>query len=156
MLKQECIEKSKLRTFLLFKDFDEPAAYVRKPLTFQQRRIIAKLRLGCLPLRIETGRYTRPKLREEERTCLVCAKNNLVDISGNNASYVEDEAHFMFNCEAYKTERDHWLNHLVLPTNFETSSIADKFKVVLNLGPNIRATSQFILGALNKRSLLLL
>ena len=86
----------------------------------------------------------------------MCAKNNLVDISGNSASYVEDEAHFMFNCEAYKTERDHWLNHLVLPTNFETSSIADKFKVVLNLGPNIRATSQFILGALNKRSLLLL
>ena len=107
----------------MFKDFDEPAAYVRKPLTFQQRRIIAQLRLGCLPLRIETGRCTRPKLREEERTCLVCAKNNLVDISGNNASYVEDEAHFMFNCEAYKTERDHWLNHLVLPTNFETSLI---------------------------------
>ena len=84
MLKQECIEKSKLRTFILFKDFDEPAAYVRKPLTFQQRRILAKLRLGCLPLRIETGRYTRPKLSEEERTCLVCKNNNLVDISGEN------------------------------------------------------------------------
>ena len=57
-LSSECAEKPKLRTFMLFKDFQEPPAYITKPLTFHQRRMVAKTRLGCIPLRLETGRYS--------------------------------------------------------------------------------------------------
>ena len=156
LLEQECKLKPKLRTFLLFKVFDEPAAYVGKPLSFHQRRIIAKTRLGCLPLRIETGRYTRPRLREEERTCLVCRAECLLEASEANVTYpVENEAHFIFDCAGYESERDHWLGQLILPENFTDLGTAEKLKIVLNLGSNVRATAQFILGALHKRSRLL-
>ena len=37
-LKIECGLKPKLRTFLLFKDFDKEPAYIYKPITFFQRR----------------------------------------------------------------------------------------------------------------------
>ena len=47
-LSSECAEMPKLRTFMLFKDFQEPPAYITKPLTFHQRRMVAKTRLGCL------------------------------------------------------------------------------------------------------------
>ena len=47
-LSSECAEMPKLRTFMLFKDFQEPPAYITKPLTFHQCRMVAKTRLGCL------------------------------------------------------------------------------------------------------------
>ena len=130
--------------------------YIGKPLSFQQRRILAKTRLGCLPLRIETGRYTRPRLKEEERVCLVCAPNILVDINDNDPQQpVESEVHFMFKCAAYRVERDHWYSKLEKPDNFETLTVGDKLKIALNLGPNAKVTSQFLLSAFDKRSLTL-
>ena len=50
-----------------------------------QRSLIAKLCLGILPIREETGRYN--SINREERLCLVC----------NNGD-VEDEHHIMFYC----------------------------------------------------------
>jgi hypothetical protein len=123
-LKAECQAKPKLRTFILFKNFDSEPAYTTKPLSFFQRRMMAKLRLGCLPIRLETGRYSIPRLPENERTCLVCKDSLLVDIpagagpalaggdltdgglaggdladgglAGVNRAPVESEAHFFF------------------------------------------------------------
>ena len=86
----------------------------------------------------------------------MCNKDSLVDIPGINVTKpIENEAHFMFTCAAYSSERDHWFSQLIVPDNFENLSIADKFKTVLNVSTNVRATSQFILKALDKRSLLL-
>ena len=65
-LQQDCQVKPKLRTFMLFKEFGAPAAYVGKPLSFHQRRMLAKTRLGSLPLRLETGRYSIPRLKEKK------------------------------------------------------------------------------------------
>ena len=62
-LKTECANMSKLRTFLLFKQFGNTASHLTKPLTFLQRKTISKMRLGSLELRIESGRYHRPKLK---------------------------------------------------------------------------------------------
>ena len=56
-LSSECAQKPKLRTFVLFKDFQEQPAYITKPLALHQRRMMAKTRLGCLPIRLETGQY---------------------------------------------------------------------------------------------------
>merc|ERR1711954_306133 len=70
LIKTECENKPKLRTFLLFKDFQTlPRPHVGKPLTFVERKTIGKLRLGILPIRLETARYVRPILPENERVC---------------------------------------------------------------------------------------
>ena len=47
-LKHECEQQSKLRTFITFKEFGTLPAYVVKPLSFFQRKHIARLRLGAL------------------------------------------------------------------------------------------------------------
>ena len=83
----ECSEKPKLRTFVKFKDFTNTPAYLTKPLSFVQRKVVAKTRLGCLEIRLETGQWVRPRLTEEERICLVCE---------NVEKNVENEFHFIF------------------------------------------------------------
>ena len=66
-LRNECEQKPKLRTFLTFKQFNAIPAYVNKPLTFLQKKHLAKIRLGSLELRIEYGRFYRPRLEKHER-----------------------------------------------------------------------------------------
>ena len=61
-LKHECEQQTKLRTFNQFKEYGSVPAYITKPLSFFQRKHIAKLRLGVLQIRIESGRYSRPRL----------------------------------------------------------------------------------------------
>ena len=160
-LRQECQDKPKLRTFNLFKMFQEPPAYITKPLSFHLRRIVAKTRLGCLPLRLETGRYSIPRLPENQRICLVCKtpeQGQLVTV--DNATEADDEPieseiHFMFQCSAYRTERESWYAGMTLPDNFHTSPINIKLDVVLNHPNNIKQTAQFLNIAFNKRSTIL-
>ena len=188
-LAAECAEKPKLRTFIMFKDFENEPAYITKPLNFFQRRMMAKTRLGCLPIRLETGRYLIPRLPERERTCLVC-KSNLIDIipagadpvgagpagadpAGENPAGadlagvgpvggglagggpVESEAHFLFHCEKYKTERDIWLSKMTIPHDFLLFNLETKLKIVLNEPLNVKLTAQFISNAFNIRSKIL-
>ena len=68
-LKNECETKPKLRTFVTFKNFETLPPHVGKPLSFFERKILSKLRLGILPIRLETGRYLRPVLPEAQRLC---------------------------------------------------------------------------------------
>ena len=72
ILQMECTQKPKLRTFVKFKDFYSTPSYLTKPLSFIQRKFVAKIRLGCLEIRLETGRWARPRLVEESRICQVC------------------------------------------------------------------------------------
>ena len=65
----DCRKKPKLRTFVVFKEFKTETSYLFKPLSFVQRKFMAKLRLGVLSLHIETGRFLRPRLPAEERLC---------------------------------------------------------------------------------------
>ena len=87
-----CLQKPKLRTYVTFKDTFKTESYLFHFLSRQHRLFIAQLRLGILPLRIETGRFENikdsltgrfRKLKVEERKCQIC---NLDDI--------EDEKHF--------------------------------------------------------------
>ena len=84
LLKTECTLKPKLRTFLRFKDFDTMPPHIGKALSFYERRVISKLRLGILPIRIETARFSRPVLPEKERVCY-CGSLD-----------VESESHVLF------------------------------------------------------------
>ena len=157
-LSNECMIKPKLRTFRLFKEFQDVPAYIKKPLSFNQRRNIARIRLGCLPLRIETGRYTIPRLPEESRSCLACSQDEplvLVNGAQTESRPVESESHFLFDCVAYDSERANYFSKMNLPDNFESMSYEDKLKLVLNHPFNVRFTSEFIFVALNVRSRIL-
>merc|ERR1712208_17151 len=110
-----------------------------KPLSFLEHRIISKLRLGILPLRIETGIYLRPIVPENQRTCYC------------NSGQVESEYYVLFQCQMYKKLREAWLNKLVKPDNFDNASPQEKLKTVLNESENVKHTAQFILSLMDQR-----
>ena len=151
-LKQECEQKTKLRTFITFKQFNVMPAYVTKPLTFLQKKHLSKLRLGSLELRIESGRFSRPRLEINERICLVCRDNNL---RLNLEPQIETEVHFLFICSHYTALRDTWLESLIKPANFENLDEGSKLSIVLNDPDNVKKTAQFIINAYSLRSKLL-
>ena len=80
---------NKLRTYRLYKTELQTELYVKLSLQRDHRRILAMFRCGNLPLHIETGRYARPKLPVEQRTCFHCVET------------VEDELHFLIDCPFY-------------------------------------------------------
>lgn len=59
------------------------------------RTIITRWRLSSHSLRIETGRYTRPKTPKPERKCGIC-------------NTLEDEHHALFACSAHIFIREHY------------------------------------------------
>ena len=83
--------KAKLNNYALIKNQVSPEPYIRANLTKNKRSLIARLRLGCLPLRIETGRYDR--LPHESRVCKM------------SDSAIEDEIHFLIVCENLRDAR---------------------------------------------------
>ena len=133
-LKTECSQKPKLRTFVKFKNFSETPAYLTKPLSFIQRRSLAKLRLGCLEIRLETGRWARPRLAEEARICQACE---------NQEENIENENHFLFECNRYQSERLSWLSKISKPQNFFVLPQPEKFSVVLNQPSTVKQTAQY-------------
>ena len=92
--------KPKLRIYVKYKKSFCTEPYVKYDLPRFQMSLLAQLRSGILPLRIETGRFhnikdnvtgqTR-KLKVEERICLFC-----------NLQEIEDEIHFIFFHEVSK------------------------------------------------------
>ena len=151
IIAHECASKPKLRTFISFKVFETGESYITKPISFIQRRILARLRLGCLPLRIETGRYQVPRLPEEQRTCQVCPPDEQQLVIP-----IESEHHFMFNCRAYETERKAWFNSANIPENFYTLTDGERFKAVFSNPTHLKHVANYILAALSVRSRLLL
>ena len=64
-------------------------------LPFALRRIISKIRCSNHTLEIEKGRHTKPKTDPQERFCKICQDGS-----------IEDENHFLIECEAYKPLKD--------------------------------------------------
>ena len=148
-LKAECESKPKLRTFVQFKNFFEIPPYVVKPLSFVQKKFISKTRLGSLPIRLETGRFSRPRLEEHLRICLVCDQGAFGDQN------VENEHHYIFVCRAYENLRATWLSKLNLPENFGGLQDFEQLGIVLNKAENVKLTSQFLIDAYDMRSKIL-
>ena len=96
MMKEEWVQevenKPKLRTYRLFKTEFETEKYVFCK-DRRKRSLFAQLRIGILPLRVETGRFSNIALAQ--RHCNMCS-----------GSYVEDEKHFICNCNLYHDLRD--------------------------------------------------
>ena len=102
---------------------------VGKPLSFVERKTLSKLRLGILPIRIETARYVRPILPEDQRLCYC------------NSGEVESEYYVLFVCSMYNNLRQTWLKKLCIPENFNRLPKNEKLKLVLNEAENVRAKS---------------
>ena len=142
LFKTECLMKPKLRTFLTFKDFETLPPHISKPLSFVERRTVSKFRLGIFPIRLETARYLRPIVPENERVCYC------------NSGDVESEYHVVFICSKYDDLRDDWISQLTIPINFNELSAAERFKLVLNEPGNIKPTARFLVALMDKRRLL--
>ncbi|XP_060067260.1 uncharacterized protein LOC132547523 [Ylistrum balloti] len=71
------INGNKLRTYRRFKKDMIPDSYVTSIIPRNYRRALLRLRLGCLPLSIATGRYTNIPL--DDRLCKHCESGQVED-----------------------------------------------------------------------------
>ena len=89
------IHGNKLRSYRKYKSLFGLETYVEIIKNKSHRRVLSKLRAGSLPLRIETGRFLNPPEPLCDRICLFCNNNQ-----------VEDEEHFVLNCNFYNHIRE--------------------------------------------------
>ena len=136
-LKTSC-NMPKLRTYNVVAEFTSPKAYLEKPLSFLQRKSMAKLRLGVLPIRLETGRYERPILPADQRLCQQCS-----------LGVPEDEAHFTLECPRNSILREKLLSHT--NESFKYLNPTEKLKYLLNNSEIVKQTSQFVIDAFDNR-----
>jgi len=78
--------------YSMFKTDVSKSHYLEQIKNLKHRRAVAKLRSGNHSLRIESGRHCVPKLPECLRICHHCHFNQ-----------IENENHFLFHCDRYKT-----------------------------------------------------
>ena len=115
------------------------------PISFVQKKFIAKLRLSTLALQIKTGRYERPRLLAQNRLCLSC----------ENGLSVENEEHFIFSCLKYNNLRESWINQLKKPENFANLDTSEKFKIIFDQPENVKISAQYIINCYDVRSKIL-
>ena len=141
-LQNICQEKPKLRTFVTFKEFGVTPSYITMPMSFIKRKFLALSRLSNLSIRLETGRYERPRLDENQRLCQAC----------NDGISIENEYHIYFQCTVYNVMRRSWIGTLIVPEHFFELQAVEKFKLIYNKPENVKVTAQYILDEFNKRS----
>ena len=83
-----------------------------------ERRVMAGLYMGCLPLVVETGQYSHILYRE--RVCRLC-----------NWGEVGDQSHFLTNCSAFNDLRLKFYNCCpLISDNFYQLPLQDKIKLL--------------------------
>ena len=80
-------------------------------LTRDERPVMAQFRCTVLPLRVETGRLVGEQVND--RICKLC-----------NQGCVEDETHFLLNCQCYKNLREYEL--VIILNNVDFSYKSDE------------------------------
>ena len=121
--------------------FSLEKCYLSKPLSFVQRKALAKFRLGVLQIRIETGRYERPKKSPLERICKQCDLN-----------VPEDENHFLLHCPKHRIMRESYFEKINLDGFFTLHDI-DKLRYLVNSPDIVKSTAQFILDCYDNRTI---
>ena len=94
-----CQEKPKLCTFINFKEFGLTPSYITMPMPLLKRKYLALSRPSNLAIRLETGRYERPRLEEHQRLCKAC----------HDGISVENEFHIYFQCCLNEDLRRFWI-----------------------------------------------
>ena len=139
--KQLTTLKPKLRTYVQFKSEYSTEQYVSLNLSRTQRSMLSQLRLGILPLHIETGRFVGTPA--ENRVCNMCSTGE-----------VENECHFVFHCDVYEVEREDFYKTVVSRCpEFEHLQDIDKFSYLFSSEP--RLFSKYVSATFSKRQNLL-
>ena len=125
--------KKKLRTYRLIKQDFGIESYLECINEKSIRKCISSLRISAHRLRIERGRYVRPKEEIEDRLCLLC-------------NTIEDEVHFLVKCRKYENQRSLLYDNLM---DKQTISVNDPDKTFINLMTNkdtdvIKAVGKYI------------
>lgn len=95
----DTVKYPKLRSFKDFKNEYKFENYLNTPINVSHALALCRFRISSHNLRIETGRYTRPKTPPELRLCLYCT-----------SQAVETEQHFLLDCKLYEAERQILMN----------------------------------------------
>jgi hypothetical protein len=129
----------KLRTYKVFKNVYESEPYVISFMNREKRSYLAQLRSGILPLQVEVGRWQGVPV--DERKCTVC-----------RLGFVEDECHFLFECNEYHEERkDLYAN---VNDNFENIPNSEKLKILMSK-EYVKLFSNFLYTIYKKRQKIL-
>ncbi len=128
-----CSTKDKLRTYRTFKADMNTAVHLNCNLPKFQRSLISQLRLGILPINIETGRYTG--IPEGDSICEMCSQNR-----------VENEDHFLFECDLYAPMRNDL--EASIGASFDNMNVTEQFQSVFK---HSYALGKFIEKSYSKR-----
>ena len=112
---EEVTKKAKLRTYALFRTKRGVEHHITSQISKSQWSLIFGLRSGTVPLEIELDRFK--EIPGERRICQSC-----------NSDRVEDEYHFLFECDAHNAIRKLFLNRIQLNPN--RLHLADDFRAV--------------------------
>ena len=134
--------KPKLRTYVHIKTNFETEPYLKENISKFKRSLLTQLRIGILPLEIETGRYSRVAL--ENRMCQICKEN-----------FIEDEIHFVCKCSAYSSIREHFYQKFNYYFHITDMDVYDKFCNILKF-ENVKLLADCISELWNTRKSILL
>ena len=154
MFKSQCSKSPKLRTynslFSIFVDQNFTDSYTRLCLPFIVRKRLSQLRLGVLPLRIETDRYSRVKIDAKNRFCRQPKCKNNCTTTPPSKFDVENEYHFLMCCKQYDHLRSVLFSKLSCP-QFDQMNDQNKFCYMLTCPSVARCVGQFIVDAFDAR-----
>ena len=113
------------------------------------RKRLSQLRLGCLPIRIESDRYTRPIVHRDLRYCLQPKCKNVANNLDDNLKDVENEFHFLIVCSQYESLRNVLFSKI--EPIFNTMTDQNKFVYLLTNQSVSKIVAQFIIDAFDNR-----
>ena len=140
----ESTTKPKLRTFIKIHDFGYVQTLAKANITRYQRSLLAQLKFGILPLKIETDRYIG--IAPDKRLCRAC-----------DIKEPEDELHFLFKCPSLNDTRMsawHSVYGFTGAIDINSNDLIDTFKTMLSV-EHIQATGKFIELLYKKRQKIL-
>ena len=134
-------DHNKLRVYKQFKGSFTVEPYIELVRNRNQRCFLTRYRISSHFLRVETGRWTFPKTKFEDRICLYCDSNS-----------VDSELHFITECSLTQHNRGCFYRILEsFDTSFKFLNNLDKFKHILCPVDSVRAKlSNKYLGLLEK------
>ena len=131
--------KPKLRSYKLFKRNIYLERYVQYNLTCKERSLLAQIRMGILPINIETGRYKN--ISADKRFCYQCTTK------------IENEMHFMFECPVYADHRTKLFSCIENTYDFKRLDLHTQFSYLCTYYP--RQLAKYVTQAFAKRQSIL-
>jgi hypothetical protein len=142
-LKEDIQSMSRLSIYRQIKSNFELEKYVEVFNYPKHRGLLAKGRMGTLPIRVETGRYRG--IAREERLCQHC-----------DVQAVEDEVHVLLYCDKYNVIRENFYQTILTNIDIDINILSDteSMKVILaNENTKVMfASAKYLQNVLMRRS----